>query len=197
MIGNLARIQNETRVKLHQSPDLITSLLYPGASRSTPGKVGFLGRLFGKKEISEPQKTPPPTALAPLPPDDIMDLDKAWHGLHFIFTGFDWEGDFPQGFILTCGEPVGDVDVGYGPARSYSPEEVEAIAKFLEAQNEADLRKRLNPQKMAELEIYPNIWSGTTDLNQEWEYLADGFRRMKQFVKEAASKRMALLVYLN
>jgi hypothetical protein len=50
---------------------------------------------------------------------------------------------------------------------------------------------------MAELEIYPSIWEHNAHLDEEWEYLVDGFRRMKQFVREAAAKKMALLVYLN
>lgn len=50
---------------------------------------------------------------------------------------------------------------------------------------------------MAELEIYPSIWQHNPNLTEEWEYLVDGFRRMKQFVREATSKKMALLVYLN
>jgi hypothetical protein len=199
MIGNLARIPNETRLKLHQSPGLITSLLYPGSPAPAPAKPGFFGQLFGKKAVPPPAAAPA-LSLTPIPADDLMDLDKAWHGLHFLFTGSDWEGDFPQGFIVTCGEPVGDEDVGYGPARSFTPDEVEKIAKFLGSQNETTLRQRLNPEKMTELEIYPNIWDRITnpdEENEEWDYLLDGFRQMKQFVQETAAKRMALLVYLN
>jgi hypothetical protein len=198
MIGNLTRIPNETRLKLHQSPELITALLYPGFSTapSTP-KPGLLGRLFGQKPKPQPPQPAPSPALPPLAEDDTMDLDKAWHGLHFLFTGSDWEGDFPQGFIVTCGEPVGDVDVGYGPARSFTPEEVAKIARFLESQNESDLHTRLDFEKMNELEIYPNIWSGDQNLNEEWDYLADAFRQLQQFMSDTAAKKMALLVYLN
>ena len=197
MIGNLARIPNETRLKLHQSPGLITALLYPGLSAPTPAKPGLLGRLFGSKETPPLAKPAVPAPIAPLLEGDHMDLDKAWHGLHFLFTGSDWEGDFPQGFIVANGEPVGDEDVGYGPARSFTPDEVEKIAAFLETQNEDELRKRLDPEKMTELEIYPSIWAQATDMGEEWEYLAENFRSMKQFVREAAAKQMALLVYLN
>ena len=200
MIGNLARIPNETLLQLRQSPELITALLYPDMPAPAPAKAGLLGRLFGGKKAPEAARPKSAMPLAPLPEGDQMDLDKAWHGLHFLFTGSDWEGDFPQGFIVTCGEPVGEVDMGYGPARSYTPDEVEKIARFLEAQNEDELRKRLDPEKMKELEIYPSIWDRITnpeEKNEEWDYLADSFRSMKQFVQEAAAKRMALLVYLN
>jgi hypothetical protein len=196
MIGNLVRIQNETLLKLRQSPESITAFLYPGRPMVQPASPGFFSRLFGKK----PPPPEPPKTITPLPPlaeTDLMDLDKAWHALHFLFTGSDWEGDFPQGFLVSCGQEIGDVDVGYGPARSFSPDEVEKISKFLDSQNESDLRKRLDPKKMAELEIYPSIWSDKTNLDEEWEYFGDGFQRMKEFVKETAAKRMALLIYLN
>lgn len=196
MIGNLARIPNETLLKLHQSPELITALLYPGMSTPARAKSGFFSQLFGKKAIPSPA-APSAASLPAILEGDHMDLDKAWHGLHFLFTGSDWEGDFPQGFIATCGEPVGDEDVGYGPARSFTPDEVEKIAKFLATQNEDVLRKRLDPKKMKELEIYPDIWDRADDLEENWEYLAENFRTMKQFIAETAAKKMALLVYLN
>jgi cytochrome c1 len=44
---------------------------------------------------------------------------------------------------------MGDIDVGYGPTRSFTQAEVEKIAAFLEAQGEAVLRQRLVPKKMA------------------------------------------------
>jgi uncharacterized protein DUF1877 len=28
-----------------------------------------------------------------------LDVDKAWHGLHFLLTGSAWEGSFPLNFI--------------------------------------------------------------------------------------------------
>jgi hypothetical protein len=197
MIGNLARIPEATRQRLHQEPKQITQFLYPKVIGSRPKSgSGILGHLFGRKK---PRQETPPSSTESLPEQDTMDLDKAWHGLHFLFTGSDWTGDFPQGFLVTCGEPVGDVDVGYGPARSFSPGEVENIARFLEGLDEATLRHRLDPKKMADLEIYPSIWANEANLNldEEWEYLVDGLRRMKQFVREAASKKMALLIYLN
>lgn len=51
MIGNLARIPQATRQRLHDDPSQITQLLYPEAMSSAPRpRVGFLGRLFGGKQ---------------------------------------------------------------------------------------------------------------------------------------------------
>lgn len=48
-----------------------------------------------------------------------MDVDKAWHGIHFLLCGNTWEGEHPLNFVVCGGQYVGDVDVGYGPARVY------------------------------------------------------------------------------
>ena len=53
-----------------------------------------------------------------------FDIDKAWHGIHYLLTGTAWEGAAPLNFLVAGGRPVGDVDVGYGPARAFSGAEV-------------------------------------------------------------------------
>src|ERR1700722_3238791 len=53
-----------------------------------------------------------------------LDVDKAWHGLHFLLTGTAWEGAPPLDFIVKGGRQIGDVDVGYGPARAFSSADV-------------------------------------------------------------------------
>ncbi|MGZ4961322.1 MAG: YfbM family protein [Limisphaerales bacterium] len=198
MIGNLARISEATRQTLHQDPSEICNFLYPEVPATAHGNTGYFGHLFGSDvAVKEPLRT---SALGVLPEQDVLDLDKAWHGLHFLFTGSDWEGEFPEGFLVSCGEPIGDEDVGYGPARSFTPEEVAQIATFLDCVDEATLRQRLDPHRMMELEIYPTypgLRPEDVDLEDEWEYFTDTLHRMKQFVREAAAKNMALLVYIN
>jgi hypothetical protein len=41
-----------------------------------------------------------------------LDLDKAWHGLHFLLTGTAWEGTPPLDFIVVCIAP-GSVPPGF------------------------------------------------------------------------------------
>src|SRR5690242_14594616 len=52
------------------------------------------------------------------------DLDKAWHGIHWLLTGSSEGGEEPLCFLLAGGEQVGDVDVGYGPARALTSSQV-------------------------------------------------------------------------
>src|SRR5262245_54433470 len=109
MIGNLARVTEDARVALHRDPQQIVAYLYGNAASKKAAKSNLLARLFGSKR-EEPK---PESDSAPLVPEsDRMDIEKAWHELHFLFTGSDWEGDFPNGFLVSCGAPIGDVDVG-------------------------------------------------------------------------------------
>src|SRR5262245_46999099 len=54
-------------------------------------------------------------------PESECYLGKAWHALHFILTGTPWDGDEPLCLAVLCGTPIGEVDVGYGPARYLTP----------------------------------------------------------------------------
>ena len=194
MIGNLARIPETKRIELHKNPELIESYLYPEFFQQTPpAKKGFLSKLFGAKP--DPQPTAP-KCEAGIPDSDQMNVDKAWHTLHYLFTGSDWEGAFPQGFLVSCGKEVGVVDVGYGPARSYSSTEVKEISKFLDSLNEEELKGRLDPLKMSELQIYPSVWE-EPNLEEEWNYAKSWLDSMKVFLREASERDLALLVYIN
>src|SRR5713226_7783659 len=60
-------------------------------------------------------------------------LKKAWHAIHFVLTGSPLGGDEPLNFLVSEGTPVGEVDVGYGPARVLSSQQVQALATALAA----------------------------------------------------------------
>src|ERR1700691_2716073 len=71
-----------------------------------------------------------------------FDVDKAWHGIHFLLTGTAWEGTPPLDFIVRGGQEVGDVHVGYGPARAFTSAEVRKIADALRPLSPAELERR-------------------------------------------------------
>jgi hypothetical protein len=193
MIGKLARVSVQQLESLHGNPESIMQLLYPDNEPEVPSEPGFFGRLFGRK-VAPAKAVEPVEALNE---DDAIDLDKAWHSLHFLLNGQAWEGAFPQGFLVSCGKEVGAVDVGYGPARSFTPEEVAGIAAFLDAQDETKLRAAVNPAAMREAEVYCGAGPEDTLSDEEWEYLVGAFRNAREFVRETAARKMALLVYIN
>jgi len=82
----------------------------------------------------------------------VLNLDKSWHVLHFLFTGRAWDGPLPAGVLLAGGREVGE-DLGYGPARTLTPDETKAFAKFLSGQSVPALAKRIDTGTMKKLGI--------------------------------------------
>jgi hypothetical protein len=125
---------------------------------------------------------------------DQLEIDKAWHGIHFLLTGSAWESSLPLGFIVAGGEEVGD-DLGYGPARALRSEQVRAIDAALEPFTPDELGKRFDADRMSELEIYPFGWSHDPD--GELEYLLAFYMELRAFAHHTAERGDGLLVYLS
>jgi len=133
------------------------------------------------------------------PSEDIadLDIDKAWHGIHFLLTGTEAEGSPPLNFLLQGGHPIGDEDVGYGPARGFTREEVRALVQALEPLTPEVLGGRFDPRRMTKLDIYPDIWNRQEEDADNREYLLDYYVRLKEFLKHGAERGFALIVYVT
>jgi hypothetical protein len=154
-------------------------------------KRGLLGKIFGGK--------PAPVQELVLGEDEVQstDLDKAWHGIHYLLTGTANEGEGPISYLLTGGESVGGVDVGYGPARALSPAEVRDFQQALAGVTPEDLRARFNPVKMKALNIYPDIWDRDPTEDDSLGYCLDYFKVLRSFIDETVARKQALVIYLT
>src|SRR6266851_4399001 len=85
-------------------------------------------------------------------------LNKAWHAIHFALTGSRLGGDEPLNFLVSEGTPVGEVDVGYGPARVLTSQQVRALAEALAALDPENVAARIDLKKLDEEVIYPGNW---------------------------------------
>jgi hypothetical protein len=124
------------------------------------------------------------------------DVDKAWHAIHFLLCGQPWEGTPPLDFIVSGGTPVGEVDVGYGPARVFSSAEVSEIVLALEPITAAELKGRFSVSAFRENDIYPDIWD-EPQADCLDGYVLDYFDGLKRFLQGAQAAGKALIVYLN
>src|SRR5260370_14819194 len=71
-------------------------------------------------------------------------LDKAWHAIHFVLTGSRLGGDEPLNFLVTEGIPVGEVDVGFGPARVLTSLQVRQLAAALASLEPDQIARRVD-----------------------------------------------------
>src|SRR6267143_3393288 len=85
-------------------------------------------------------------------------LKKAWHAIHFVLTGSRLGGDEPLNFLVSEGTPVGEVDVGFGPARVLTSQQVRSLAAALAPLEPEELAARVDLRQLDKELIYPGDW---------------------------------------
>ena len=124
----------------------------------------------------------------PDPPVQNMDLDKAWDGINFCLKKI--VGDQPPNFFES-GTPVGDIEIGYGPALAWRSVEVAAFAEKLALLQPADILAQYDPVAMKQVYL-GHFWARGGD--DEKEYLTESFVDMKNFLQACAARKLGCLV---
>ncbi|WNG33841.1 DUF1877 family protein [Archangium violaceum] len=126
-----------------------------------------------------------------------LDIGETWHGLQYLLTGTAWEGKAPLDFLVRGGEDVGDIPSDEGTARVFTAAQVKELAKALDALSESTLRKRYEPARLQEEDIYPGFWEEPPpDLDPE-EELFSYFEELKKFTAVVAKRGLGLLVFIG
>jgi Domain of unknown function (DUF1877) len=201
MVLALVSIDDQSLEKLRADPPLIWKVLAPDdpemyeAERKERSEgQSWFSRLFGKKE----EGTPPAEGHVPIPkPVEEIDLDKSWHGIHYLLTGTAWEGDAPLNFLVLGGKEIGDIDVGYGTARAFSSSEVRTILNAIEPITQQTLGGRFDGAAMMKLEIYPEIWDRDPADDPVLEYCTEYFESLKNFLGRTSERGLGMLVYIS
>jgi hypothetical protein len=131
------------------------------------------------------------------PSAGFVDLDKAWHCLHYLLTGSAIGGDAPLNFILNGGTPLGEEDLGRGPPRVFRPLEVAAVADALAKIEAAQLVARLDLKKLEKLSIYPGGWQ-ELNLRSDYDlgYYFGPFEELKRVTARAKDEHLGMLVWI-
>ena len=126
--------------------------------------------------------------------EDSIDVDKAWHGIHYLLTGDSWGGEPPLANAVLGGTEIGD-DFGYGPARYLTADEVHAVAEALKDIAADAFRLRYVPSDLSKNEIYPEIWDDPDD--DAVGYLTTWYETLRDYYIDAAARGQAMLKYLG
>ena len=105
------------------------------------------------------------------------------------------EGDDDIGHLILGGVPVDDEDMGYGPARLFTKEQVALLNNVLKEWDETLFRQNFNMEGMFEEEIYPLI-EGQDEEEEFFSYVWSYFVWMKEFFQEAAEEEQYVLTFL-
>jgi hypothetical protein len=127
---------------------------------------------------------------------EMLSLEKAWHGVHYLLTGAVEPGTELRSQAVLGGVELGDDPEGfsgYGPARYFRPATVRELSEELRRPEvEREAAARFDPAKMSQLRIYPG-WS-TGEQDKEW--LMDAFQRLRDFYSSAATQGRAIVTCL-
>ncbi|MFC4068296.1 YfbM family protein [Actinoplanes subglobosus] len=126
-------------------------------------------------------------------PEPELNLDKFWHGVHYLLAGSAWDlGDGVAGAAVLGGEDIGE-DGGYGPARLVTADRVRVVADALDALDDDTLRARFDRRAMKAAEIYPDIWHEDVPADRFLGHVAD----LRRFYRSAADNDQALLLMIT
>jgi hypothetical protein len=125
-------------------------------------------------------------------PAKSISLDKAWHGLHYLLCGAAEPVPGALGQAVLGGTEIGE-DLGYGPARYFTPAETKEVALALqEPALEQTLHARFNPAVMEQHGLYPGGWDQEGD-----DWLIDAFRDLRDFYAAASAAGNAVIAVLE
>ncbi len=121
-------------------------------------------------------------------------LNQAWHAIHFVLTGSRLGGEAPLNFLVAEGTPVGEVDVGYGPARVLTSQQVRELASALILIDPDEVARRVDLQRFDEEDIYPGNWQSN---GYDASFVQSNYRDLRDFVMHAAQGGQGLILYIN
>src|SRR5208283_2151608 len=124
------------------------------------------------------------------------DLERSWHGIHYLLTGSAWEGEPPLDFLVDGGRQVGRIDPEHGPVRAFCADDARTIYESMSGMSPYELRKRFNARDMATKEIYPDIWTRSVLEEDSLRYLMDNLDKLRAFLRQTVEAQLGFLVFL-
>ena len=199
MYLSIYALSDATIERLHVDPPLTFRVMFPenpeyeaNARRERLPRPGLLARLFTGAKAEPAPALPPfelPAGEGDLGPDG--DFEKSWGGLHYLLTGTAWEGEPPLNFLMHGREL--DIRDGDSPVITHGSAETRRIAQALTALGDDEVRRRVNPEAMTELDISGGAWNEP----QHVELLLEDFGRLRQLVSSVAGRGLGILVSIS
>jgi hypothetical protein len=193
----LFRASNAEIERVVADPDtldaLIESIEGPAPQLREVRPKGFLGFLLKLTPVTISEVVPlDETDSTAIDTDRVIDIEKGWHGLHFLLTGTSDEGDEPACYLVRGGDDIDDD----GTCRALRPAQAKRFAEHLATLSPADLEKRYDPQRMTKLEIYPDVvWNRpSTGNDAPLPWLLACFADVKTFMAKAAASGDGVIV---
>jgi hypothetical protein len=138
-------------------------------------------------------------------PEDFIDLDKAWHGIHFILTGTIENGLPPSCYLLTDGIVVGPSVLNNSNTdrerilgeidRALLNEQVKSFSEHLDTISDDEIKQRFFRSIPSMQDVYPGGWKVYPE--DYCLYLLDNFNILKSFIRETNESGKDLLIHFS
>ena len=156
-----------------------------------------LDRFLGDEEFDEAAYLDEPSPVDD--PERLFDLTNSWMAVHYLLTGEVTDPSQsttppPLVYVVMGGTPISDEDVGYGPPRYLTPEQVKEAADALSDLAPEDLRGRFDVAAYNAADGYP-MMRPTGWEPEDVEPLLEEYADLRQFFKETAEQGDALLLW--
>ncbi|MCL2620968.1 MAG: YfbM family protein [Defluviitaleaceae bacterium] len=131
--------------------------------------------------------------------ETLMDIDKAWHMLHFVLTGqtsVDSSDDNPLSKVAMGGDNIrkGEDCDGWQFGRSITSQQVVATCEVLKGVKKSWIADNFNLSDMLENEVYPV--QDHHNKEEMLEYLLEYFDDVVDFFNEAKDENQAIVFFV-
>ena len=183
---------DEVIQELHNNPPLIWRWYAPEEDEFYLQEIGaikkpnFISRILGAKEVPIPETLPSFEQYENQ--KNEIDLDKSWDGINFCL-----KKNVPAGTknIFEDGNQIGKIEVGYGPATSFTSSEIREIHQIYSAVTNESLLNAYDPKAMGH--VYPKaIWQEESSENRE--YIEENFKTLCNQLKTACDNNLGIVV---
>lgn len=165
--------------------------------------MGMIAYIAGVDEVTMARLLANPDEVAAViyPPDghaegaDVVDLDKAWHCIHFMLTGSAVDTAPTAGWSILGGTELGE-DMGMGPARVLAPAQVRSVASALDDIDDDAFKARYAPDAMMAAEVYLSD-SLAADGDAAMDYIGQNYRSLRTFYRDIAAKGHGAILWLS
>jgi hypothetical protein len=159
--------------------------------------LGSLG-LVSQRQIDD-LLSAPDSVVGLVQPEDrnvyddpfFYSVEDNWTGMHYLLNGSGLDdGEPPLDFFMAGGEDVGEIDLGYGPARVFTPRELAELAHALHPISDDMLRSRFDAPAMDRAGV--DGWEA-----KDGETLVGQTRRLLTFLAEGAARGLGLIIWYD
>lgn len=140
-----------------------------------------------------------------------FDIDKAWHGIHFLLNPAYPNVSWPNSFLFQGGTALNNRDwsesygVNVPDFRVFTPDQVKEINTMLNGVSGRTLLRRYNPDLLKSHSIYPEAWESKSNrvawffarylrLSINANYLMSHFQKLHGFLQSTALPGNGLVI---